>query len=180
MSAEEEGSQMKQVCLLLAVILVEISVAGPPAKASSFTPLEWQRLVEKHSISAVVGQRKNTTWVRDQNRNFIDDEIEKRFHAGEVVNVVDLNHCLTPPQIEKLLSRFGRVTYIGKLVTFALVNSVRVDDLSKLAALPEVAMVEWQEPLYQADDVSSRAAQGRTSVTYSRNTAEDKGFTGSA
>ncbi len=99
MSAEEEGSQMKQICLLLAVIFVEIGVAEPPAKASSFTPLEWQRLVEKHSISAVVGQRKNTTWVRDQNRNFIDDEIEKRFHAGEVVNVVvDLNHCLTPPQ----------------------------------------------------------------------------------
>jgi hypothetical protein len=45
---------MKQVCLLLALVFVEIGVAGLPAKASSFTPLEWQQVVEKHSIAAMV------------------------------------------------------------------------------------------------------------------------------
>lgn len=170
---------MKQPFIALVIILCEIAFEAPGASASSFTPLEWQRIVEKHSIAAMVGQRKHTTWVRDQNRNFIDDEIEKRFRPGEVVNiVVDLNRCLTAAEIERLLAKFGRVAYVGKLISFVLLDRVRVDDLPTIAAFPEVAMIEWQEPLYQADDVSSRAAQGRSSVTYSPNTAEDMGFTG--
>jgi len=170
---------MKQVCLLLALVFVEIGVAGPPAKASSFTPLEWQQVVEKHSIAAMVGQRKHTTWVRDRNRNFIDDEIERRFHPGEAVNiVVDLNQCLPLDRIQELLSRFGPIKYIGKLITFVVLDNVRVDDLPTLAAMPEVAMIEWQEPMYTVNDVSNRAVQARSSVTYAGKAAEDMGFTG--
>ena len=65
--------------------------------ATSFTPLEWQQVVRKHSTEALIGQRKNTTWIRDKNRNFIDDEIEARYHRGEVVDItVELNTCLRP------------------------------------------------------------------------------------
>ncbi len=171
---------MKPAVLVIGVV-VSAAIGIGPAKAhgASFTPLEWQRVVEKHSNPLLIGQRKHATWVRDRNRNFVDDEIEKRFRTGEIVDVVvELNRCITPPRMDELLSRFGRVSYVGTFVTFALVDRVRVDDLPTLAALPEVAMVEWREPLYPLDDVSSRAVQGRSSVTYSPSTAEDKGFTG--
>ena len=85
---------------------------GGLARGSSFTPLEWQQVVRKHKVALYVGQHKNTTWIRDRNRNFIDDEIEARFHAGDVLNiVVDLNTCLPPERITRwnlLGSRAGR------------------------------------------------------------------------
>ncbi len=147
--------------------------------ASSFTPLAWQQVVRKHKIKAFVGQRKHTTWIRDQNRNFIDDELERRFHSGQNVNIiVDLNTCLPSGKIEELLGKFGRVKYIEKLVTAVLLDRVSFDDLPKIAALPEVAMVEWQEVGQIMNDVSTRAVQARASNTYSPNTAEDHGFTG--
>jgi len=160
--------------LLLLVLAATISRA-----ASSFTPLEWQQLVRTHSIKAFVGQRKHTTWIRDKNRNFIDDEIERRFHSGQNVNVVvDLNTCLSAVQIKELLGRFGQIKYVGKMITFVLVDRVPFDDLPKLAALPQVAMVEWQEVGQIMNDVGTRAVQARASNTYSPNTSEDEGFTG--
>lgn len=144
------------------------------AIASSFTPLEWQQLVT-HANPIFEGQRKHTTWIRDQNRNFIDDEIEARFSPGTKVDViVDFNACLTPTQIRSVTSEFGSITSVPRLVTFALLEKVKFEDLPKLAARPEVAMIEWQEPLYPASDVSTRAIQARKSTTYSPNTAEDK------
>jgi hypothetical protein len=47
--------------------------------ATAYTPLAWQGVVDGHANPAFNGQRKHLTWVRDQNRNFVDDEIEKRF-----------------------------------------------------------------------------------------------------
>ena len=149
------------------------------ANASTFTPLAWQQVVRKHRIRAFVGQRKHTTWIRDQNRNFIDDEIERRFHSGQNVNIiVDLNTCLPNRRIEELLGKFGHVKYVEKFITAVLVDRVSFDDLPKIAALPEVAMVEWQEVGRIMNDVSTRAVQARASKTYSPNTAEDHGFTG--
>ena len=121
-----------------------------------------------------MGQRKHTTWIRDQNRNFIDDEIERRFGPGQRVNViVNLNECISGTTIAAL-RQFGDFRYASRLVTFALINDVRFEDLPHLAALPEVAMVEWQAPLYLATDVSTRAIQVRKSGTYSPQTAEDR------
>jgi hypothetical protein len=147
--------------------------------ASSFTPLEWQQEVRQHAIKPLVGQNKHTTWLRDRNRNFIDDEIEARFHKGELVNVVvDLNTCLSNERIHGLLVKFGRIKYVGKLVTFVLLDGVRFERLPEIAALPEVAMIEWQMPMQVMNDVSTRTVQARKSITFSTNTAEDHGFTG--
>ena len=163
---------------LFGPLALVVALAGV-LEASSFTPLEWQQRVEKHSIASMVSQRKHLTWVRDQNRNFIDDEIEKRFKPGELVNViVDLNTCLPEESIRRLLGQFGRVRHIGRLITMVLLDDVRYEALPRIAELAEVAMIEWQEPLYITDDVSGRAVQARSSVTFSPNTAQDLGFDG--
>jgi len=149
------------------------------AWACKFTPLEWQQRIETHAASQMVGQQKHTTWVRDKNRNFVDDVIEYRFQPGEIVDVIiDFNKCLSPRQIQEVLAPFGRVTYITKLVSSVYLNEVRFENLAKLAALPDVAMVEWQVPADIFNDVSSRAIQARASNTFSPNTAQDAGFTG--
>lgn len=170
---------MKQSIGILLCVLGYLTLGVLPAEACKFTPLEWQRRVEKHSIPGLVGQRKHTTWIRDRNRNFVDDEIEKRFRPGELVDViVDLNECVTPVNIERRLSEFGRIRYIGKLVTFVLLDDVRVQKLKALAAQPYVAMVEWQTPVQFVNDVSTRSIQARASNTFSPNTAQDAGFNG--
>jgi len=165
---------------LLALLVFAALRPTVSQSASSFTPLEWQQEVKTHSIKAFIGQRKHTTWVRDKNRNFIDDEIERRFHSGQNVNVVvDLNTCLPPAEIKDLLGRFGQVKYIGKMITFVLLDRVPFDDLPKLAQLPQVSMIEWQEVWRITDDISSRSVQAIASKTFSPNTAEDKGINGS-
>lgn len=161
------------------VVLALVLCFTTTAAASSFTPLEWQKVVRQHHIPSFVGQRKHVNWVRDRNHNFIDDEIEARYRHGEVLNViVDLNTCLSARQIDERLAHFGRIKYIGKLVTFVMLDNVRFDDLPKIVSFPEVAMIEWQEVPTISNDVSSRAVRARKSNTYSPNTAEDHGFIG--
>lgn len=171
---------MKKPVVFIPVLWVLVLWSASEAQACKFTPLAWQQSVEQYFASpAIEGQRKHTTWVRDLDRTFIDDEIEKRFEPGSTVNViVDLNTCLEGRDIARLVKGYGRLTYIGKLVTFIMLDGVEFDALPKLAALPEVAMIEWQPPLIYFNDVSSRAAQSRTSLTFSPNTAQDAGFTG--
>lgn len=163
-------------CVVVALALLVVS---PRALASPFTPLRWQQPVERHANRALVGQRKHTTWVRDRNRNFIDDEIERRHRSGERVNViVDLADCVPWEDIPKLLQPFGRIRYVGKVVTFVMLDQVGVDDLPKLAALPQVAMIEMQQNGQFMTDVSTRAIQARASATFSPSTAADRGQTG--
>lgn len=150
------------------------------AIGSPFTPLEWQQKVQKHPNDLVRGQRKFLSWNRDKDRDFIDDEIKVRFKPSDRVNViVDLNSQLPSSTISKLFSPFGHVTYIGRLITFVLLEDVPVKSLKKLAASPHVAMIEWQTPFYHANRISSRAIQARSSVFYGKeNSAEAKGMMG--
>ncbi len=167
------------VAVLVLGLLIGPLLLGTVAEASQFTPLEWQQPVRQHGIQGMEGQRKHTTWSRDRNRNFVDDEIERRYVAGELVDVVvDLNSCQSLKEITARLGAFGKVSYIGKLITFVMLDSVRYEDVQKLAALPEVAMVELQQMYQIMDDVAARSVQSRPSVTFSPNTASDAGFTG--
>lgn len=170
---------MKRIICFLCLVTAELIVFVVPALASPFTPLEWQQVIRKETIPGVVGQRKNNTWIRDRNRNFIDDEIEQRFGPGDRIDViVELNTCLTPSENKALFARFGRITYIGKLLTYVMVEKVRFENLRVLARHPRIAMVEWQTPFQFMIDIGTRAIQSRSSVTYSPNTAEDAGYTG--
>jgi len=147
--------------------------------ASPYTPLEWQREIPRESHSPLWGQRKHTSWIRDRDRDFIDDDIKRLFKLEQRINIiVDLNRLLTGPQIRDLLSPFGNIEYIGKLITFVLVDGVLVRDLPTLAALPEVAMIEWQAPIKTMDGISSPSVQSLRSQAYSPMTAQDLGFTG--
>lgn len=173
---------MVRINCVLVMTLVTLCVSTHNVElafASSFTPLKWQQEVKKHSNQAFVGQRKHQSWNRDQDHDFIDDEIKARFKPNQSVNViVDLNECLPSSAIHDLLAEFGRITYIGKLITFVLLDDVPVKKLPKLAALSKVAMVEWKVPVHPANSIGGPAIQARKSITYSSNTAEDGGLTG--
>lgn len=169
---------MKRLTCFLCLVVAELILFVLPIFASPFTPLEWQQVIRKETVPGVLGQRKNNTWIRDRNRNFIDDEIERRFGPGNRLNVIiDLNTCLTPRESIALLARFGRISYIGKLVTFVMLEKVRFENLRYLAVHSRIAMVEWQAPFQLTTDVSTRAIQARSSNTYS-NTAEGAGYMG--
>src|SRR5262245_21964229 len=132
--------------------------------ATAFTLLAWHSVVYGHSNPAVNGQRKHLTWVRDKNRNFVDDEIEARFRKGDRVDVIlQLNHCLMPNEIEGLVAGHGTVMHVGQLITFVVVSNVLFDDLPALSERPEVAMIEWRAPDMPEMDIASRAIQARSS-----------------
>ena len=147
--------------------------------ATAYTPLAWQSVVDGHSNPAFNGQRKHLTWVRDKNRNFVDDEIEARFRKGDRVDVIlQLNHCLMPNEIEGLVAGHGTVMHVGQLITFVVVSNVLFDDLPALSERPEVAMIEWRAPDMPEMDIASRAIQARSSAVYPGLAAEDLGLTG--
>lgn len=148
--------------------------------SSPFTPIEWQQIVKKHSNKLLVGQRKHTTWVRDRDRDFIDDEIKKRHGKEDRVDIiVDLNSFLDIRKIQELFGPFGTLRYASKLITFVFLDNVRYEYLEKIAIMREVAMIEIQDVAKIATDVSTRSVQAKSSTTYSPNTAADANFTGS-
>ena len=170
---------MRRINLFTVLIVGYLIVGILPAHACRFTPLEWQQTVDRHGISAYLGQRKHITWIRDQNRNFIDDVIEKTYRSGEIVNiVVDLNQCMTADEIREVFGTYGEISYIGKLVTFVMIEDVKVDRLRELAALSQVAIIEQQVRGQIMVDVGTRSIQSRASNTFSPNTAQDAGFNG--
>jgi hypothetical protein len=164
----------------LMVFALAMSVSGGAVFASTFTPLEWQQMVKNHSNSRFIGQRKHLTWIRDLNRDFIDDEIERRFHGGDHVNIIiDLNRCMNPEQIQVTFGRYGHIAYLSKTVSSVYVDNVEFNTLQVLSEVPEVAMIEWQMPVTpEAIDVASRAIEAHTSVTYAGKAAQDSGLDG--
>ena len=177
------SSVLRQLCARSWPVLRSFSVvllfafgAVRSHSACKFTPLEWQGSVRTHSDLRVLGQRKHVEWVRDANQNFIDDEIEQQYGPGQIVNVVvDLNDCMRENHIRENFQRYGTVQYVGKLVTYFLLGSVRYENLDALAADPHVAMIEFQTTLHLTDNISSRATQSRSSVTYGANSAQTYG-----
>ena len=156
----------------LVVFVVAVLALPGVAQASRFTPLEWQQPVNGYGIQSMDGQRKHTTWVRDRDRDFVDDLIVERGEPGGLVNVIiDLNDCLPLEQIDRLLRPFGRISYIGKMVTFVMLDDVRYEDVWKIAKMDGVAMVELNLRGQIMTDVSARSVQAKPSVTFSPSTA---------
>jgi len=165
------------IAAIAAALLLELANCEP-ANAAAYTPLAWQTPVDRHAQSVFVGQRKHLTWIRDQNRNFIDDQLEIAARSAATVDVVvDLNRCLTPEEIQRLLAPFGRIEYVGLLITMVLLDDVAVANLPRLAERPEVAMVEQRTLMNPEIDVASRAVEAHRSSQYT-GTAEDLGLTG--
>ena len=51
-------------------VVAVLCLAPGTAFGLRYTPLEWQAVVLSNPNPEFIGQRKNTSWVRDQNRNF--------------------------------------------------------------------------------------------------------------
>ena len=149
------------------VFLIAVLWIAPDAGATAkYTPIAWKQLVTRAANPVLIGQRKHIRWVRDVNQNFIDDLIEHKFRQRDSVDViVELNECYTPSQIHMQLDGFGIVSYVGKLVSYALMNRLTVARLDSLASLPSVAMIEWQEPHHPTLDVATREVQARPTTT---------------
>jgi hypothetical protein len=160
--------------LLVILLLMALSLHSRLAQACPFTPIVWQQHVDQHVVPAIVGQAKHLTWIRDQNRNFIDDVIEARYRPGSKVDVLlDLNRCMNREDIVRTFSPFGRVAYIGTLITVVKLDQVATSDLPRLAARPEVAMIEQRGRDFPALDTASRAIQAHTSAEYPGLAAQD-------
>lgn len=175
-----QGGDAAKLGLALAICIpLSLLLNSSEASAVPYTPPEWQQEIPTHHALAG-GQRKHFTWIRDANRDFIDDAIQRRFPLpSQRVNIiVDLNTSLTDPQIQDLLTQFGQIKYIGKTISFVLVDGVPVQVLPLIAALPQVAMIEWQAPVRAMDGISSGAVQSLSSGVYSPKTAQDSGYTG--
>lgn len=164
--------------LIIGIVWGLLLPSMKPVWASPFTPLEWQRKVEKHPDDNFIGQRKHMTWVRDRNRNFIDDEIDRLSKKlSEFDIIVDLNTYLTPLEIKKRFDGYGRIRYMGKMITFVFIDHVKVKELNAIAKMREVAMIEIQQEGRPAVDISARAIQTKASQTYP-NSAEAANLTG--
>lgn len=174
------GVQIRIIGCGIALSAIVFPFTLRSVSAAPYTPLAWQQRVEAHSNPAFVGQRKHLTWIRDLNRNFIDDEIERRFGPKDRVNVIiDLNGCVSPGQIREIFAKSGIITYIGRFVSSVYLEKVLVADLPAIAERPEVAMIEWQAPETPEMDVASRTVQAFTSVEYPGMSAQGLGLDGS-
>lgn len=166
--------------MIMGFVLGLIMLSFESLYATTFTPLEWQYRVEKSFDDHFVGQRKHTTWVRDRNRNFIDDIIDKRLKKDKKFDIiVDLNTFLTIDVIKKKFDRYGHVKYIGKMITFILLNNVKAQVLSKIVKMDEVAMIEIQQNFKPALNFSARAVQARACQTCPYSQAAHPNWTGS-
>lgn len=153
---------------MAAALCLLVGVTTPSqGRASKHTPQAWRRIVLQHPDPRFEGQRKHLGWNRDQNRNFIDDEIETRFGPGDLVDVVvELNDCVPVKQVVQRLGAVAPVTYVGRLVSCAYLRDVPFGRLDSLAAFPEVAMVEWHAPFRPAIGTVTRAVQALESGVY--------------
>jgi len=149
-------------------ILVALVLFQQAAFATPWTPLEWQQEGGK-----LIG------WSGDLDENYIQDELD-HMDPNEVVDcIVLLNKCVEVEELRDGLGRFGDITYIGKFLTFVCLSGVRINDLSRIAASVDVAMVEWDEVGEYVLDISNPAVRKRTSTTFSPNTVDDAfGFQG--
>ncbi len=165
--------------LIIGFVFGLLTISSVSVYATQFTPIEWQQRVEKHPNDSFIGQQKHTTWVRDRNRNFIDDVIDRRIGKVKQFDVIiDLNSYLKTDEIEKKFDGYGHIQYVGKMITFILLNDVKVNNLKAIAEMPEVAMIEIQQDAQPALDISARAVQSKASQTYP-NTAATANLTGS-
>ena len=166
----------KRTVFFIVAFLISFLIGSTQlAWCTPWTPLEWQ------------DRGKLREWIRDTNKNFIDDLIDNLISSkspDEKINVtVDFNRCITETgksEALDFLEGIGRVVYVGKIVTFAIVTDVMLRDIPSIATRPEVAMVELYTPVIPALDMSTRAIKVRagsfpptSEFTYSPETVED-------
>lgn len=162
------GRRARRLAAWLALPLVCFACLAPgEACASRYTPAVWRRLIPEFPKSAFAGQRKHVGWSRDRDGNFIDDKMPV---GAETVRVVlELNDCYPLDHLRSRLAPFGRIDYVGQLVSCVYMSAVRPAKLDSLARLSEVAMVVWSAPFYPSMGVSVAGVQAAPSSAYGTN-----------
>ena len=116
-------------------------------------------------------------WSRDADRDHIDDLLQDGSDGASTADIfVDYYRDVTDKDLAAL-DGFGQRTYFDPYIDTVLLSYVRYSDLSRIAGLPGVAMVEKQLPLHAFMDVSVPAVRGYTSSVYS-NGAKNLGYDG--
>ena len=126
----------KHIWIIVAVMGCMLLWSARISLGTPWTPLEWQE------------KGKLRSWIRDANRNFIDDLIDDMLTTGppdrKIGIRVAFNRCVGDPESSEAvayLQGIGRVVYVGRIVTFAIVDEVALSDIASISARPEVAMV---------------------------------------
>lgn len=165
----------KRTTFFVSAFLISLLIGSTPlAWCTPWTPLKWQ------------DKGKLREWVRDKNKNFIDDLIDKLISSKppneKIIITVAFNRCVTEhgrSAVLDFLRSMGRVAYVGKVVTFAIVTDVSLADIPSIAGRSEVAMVELYTPVIPNLNYSTRAIKmhggsfGSSPFSYSPNTVED-------
>lgn len=158
--------------LALLLSLAGLAAASPPAAATPYTPQEWQ---EDFIGPGGQVQKRLLRWNRDLDHNFVDDLIDPLPAATPVDVIVDFNRCVPcdpEPEVLEFLAQLGRVDYVGRIVTFAVVLGVKAGDAARIAAREEVAMVQLLVPSGGALDESVQAIRVEAGA-FSPDTVED-------
>ncbi len=171
-------NRMMSPRLFLGLTLSTVIVAAPGRRigASPFIPIEWQQRVKSGPLEE---QRKHANWIRDLNVNFIDDALDA-MDPGETTTVIlQMNECLTPAEAAARFGALGAIRRIGTLVSYIVLDGVKVADLPAIAADDTVAAIEKDELVFATLDTGTREVRARASNTYSPETFADAfGFDG--
>ncbi|HSQ60757.1 MAG TPA: S8 family serine peptidase [Acidobacteriota bacterium] len=135
-----------------------------PASSSRHTPAAWRQTVPDSLGAPFGGQRKNRSWTRDRDGDFIDDAMPRTRDTVHVV--LELNECYSHDYLRRRFSPFGRISHIGLLISCLYLQDVSAARLDTLARMPEVAMVEWQTPFRPIMGVAVRSVQAAKSGAY--------------
>lgn len=135
------------------------------------------------STTVVFAQGERFTWMRDLDKNRVDDRVDSlaRYAPDSTVNLI-INYCRKPDSedIANLLE-YGELHYVMRYINAVALRRVKARDVHRIRAYtgcPKVVMVELDEMVYAALDVSTRAVKARGSALYSPNTAWELGFRG--
>ena len=164
---------MKTVVIVVSLIFISLLLGSFTSSSHGESPLEKEKRVSNYMEG----------WVRDKNRNKIDDLLEQMYLSGKEENkklhiYVDY---LFKPKSEHLsqLAKFGNISYVCKYIPTVCMNDVSLSNISKIASLDDVVMVEKQPFYTTLLDVSTPALKARESVDYSPKTAWERGYNGS-
>ena len=122
-----------------------------------------------------VPQEWYSHWFRDADRDHIDDYLNDGSASADVF--VDYSRKVSDKDL-RALDGLGERPYVDPYIDVVLLSNVKHSDLSRIADLPGVVMVEKQLPLVPMLNVSVPAVRGNASTVYS-NGARNLGYNGS-
>jgi subtilisin family serine protease len=120
-------------------------------------------------------------WIRDVNRNKIDDLIDEKIKFGskEYINIyINYNSQPTDKNITMLRKLGINISYIAKFIPTVCAREVPIGLISNIQKLTGIEMIELQPYLTPLLDVSVRSIKARESEEYSPEAAWELGYTG--